>query len=341
MGIGISLSGLASAVANMGGVGVISSVGIGLIGKSRYKNFRQVNIKALQLEIRKARSLTKGILGVNIMVALSNYADMVKASVDEGIDLIFSGAGLPLDLPKYLNGNSKTRLVPIVSSARAARIICLKWKSNYDYLPDAVVLEGPKAGGHLGFRENQIEDRNYRLEALLPEVIEALEPFRKPGAEPIPVIAAGGIYSGGDIHKFFKLGASGVQMGTRFVATRECDASEAFKNTYIKSTRSGIEIIKSPVGLPGRAITNNFLEQMKADHKKPVFCSYRCITNCDFRKSDYCIADALINAQMGDLDNGFAFAGENAYRIRSITTVKKLFDILLRQYERSVLKEKA
>jgi len=335
------LSGLASAVANMGGVGVISSVGIGLIGKPKFENFRQVNIKALQLEIRKARSLTKGILGVNIMVALSNYADLVRTSVDEGIDLIFSGAGLPMDLPKYLSAGAKTRLVPIISSARAARIICHKWQTNYNYLPDAVVLEGPKAGGHLGFKENQIDDRHYRLETLLPEVIEALEFFRNDGMKPIPVIAAGGIYTGHDIHKFFKLGASGVQMGTRFVATRECDASDAFKNAFINSTRATIEIIKSPVGLPGRAISNAFLEKMKADDKKPVSCPYRCIITCDYKKSDYCIADALINAQMGDLDNGFAFAGKNAFRVRKITTVKKLFETLLRQYERSVLKEKA
>jgi len=193
MGVGISLSGLASAVANEGGVGVISPAGIGFLYKTHSGDYLENCIYGLREEIRKAREKSSGLIGVNIMVALSNYVDLVKTAIEEKIDFIFSGAGLPLDLPKYLTPDSRTKLVPIVSSARAAALICNKWKANYNYLPDAIVVEGPKAGGHLGFKVEQLEDENFRLEKLIPEVVAvANETGFKFGCK-IPVIAAGGI----------------------------------------------------------------------------------------------------------------------------------------------------
>ena len=177
---------------------------------------------------------------------MTNFADMIKTSISEKIDIIIAGAGLPLDLPSFLKKDSTTKLIPIVSSARAAKIICEKWKANYDYLPDAVIVEGPKAGGHLGFKEEQIGDNNYALEKLVPEIVNELKTFEEKYNQTIPLIAAGGIYTGEDIHNIMNLGASGVQMATRFVTTDECDASQAFKQAYIDAAEKDIEIIKSP-----------------------------------------------------------------------------------------------
>ncbi len=332
MGVGISLSSLASAVANEGGIGVIATAGIGMNEPDFSRNFLKANIRALRKEIRKARELTKGILGVNIMVALSNYGDMVRTAIEEGIDIIFSGAGLPLNLPQF-NGTIKTKLVPIVSSARAAGIIAKKWSEKYNRLPDAVVVEGPMAGGHLGFREQMIYDPEYSLEKLVPEVIKVLKPFEERYEKPIPVIAGGGIYTGEDIYRFFQLGASGVQMATRFVTTHECDASAKFKQTYVDSRKEDIVIIKSPVGMPGRAIKNRFLDEVSQGKKKPFKCPYHCIITCDYKNSPYCIALALVNAQKGNLTHGFAFAGENAYRAKGIIPVKELIETLIEEYK--------
>jgi len=333
MGIGISLSGLASAVANEGGIGVIATAGIGMNEPDFSTNFLEANIRALRKEIRKARELTRGIIGVNIMVALSNFADMARTAIEEGIDIIFSGAGLPLNLPQFLNGTVKTKLVPIVSSARAAGIIAKRWSEKYNYLPDAIVVEGPRAGGHLGFKEQIIGDPEYSLEKLVLEVIEAIKPYEERYKKPIPVIAAGGIYTGEDIYRFFKLGALGVQMATRFVTTYECDASAKFKQTYVDSKKEDIVIIKSPVGMPGRAIKNAFLDDVRQGKRKPFKCPYHCIITCDYKNSPYCIASALINAKKGNLSHGFAFAGENAYRAKGIISVKELIEILTEEYK--------
>jgi nitronate monooxygenase len=338
MGVGISLAGLASAVANMGGVGVISSVGIGIVDDLSFKNYRQVNIDALRLEIQKARGLTKGILGVNIMVALTNFADMVSTSIEEGIDIIFSGAGLPLDLPKYLKDGSKTKLVPIVSSARAVSVICKKWMHNYNYLPDAIVVEGPKAGGHLGFKSDQITEENHQLETLIPEVVREKEIFEKQYGKSIPVIAAGGIYTGEDIVKIMRLGANAVQMGTRFVATYECDAADSFKDAYLTATKSNTVIIKSPVGMPGRAINNDFLTEAGEGKRKPSYCKFHCLVTCDYKETSYCILNALTSAKKGNLDDGFAFAGSNVYRVDKITSVEEIFKDLQEGYDTYDLK---
>jgi len=335
MGVGISLSGLAAAVANEGGVGVISSAGLGLLYKEYSGNLFEASIHGLKEEIRKAREKTKGVIGVNVMVAMTNFVDMIKTSIAEKVDVIIAGAGLPLDLPSFLKKDSVTKLVPIVSSARAARIICEKWKANYDYLPDAVIVEGPKAGGHLGFREEQIGDTNYALEKLVPEIVEELKTFEDKYSKTIPLIAAGGIYTGEDINNIMKLGASGVQMGTRFVTTDECDASQGFKQAYIDATEKDIEIIKSPVGMPGRAIFSGFIQKVRDGKKQPLSCPFKCIRTCDVSSSPYCIIIALVNALKGNFENGFAFAGSNAFRATGISSVKEVFQSLIKEYKDS------
>ena len=332
MGVGVSLSGLASAVANAGGIGVIAAAGIGMKEQDFYSNYVEANIRALRGEIRKARAMTAGILGVNIMVAFTNFGDLVRTAVEEEIDIIFSGAGLPFSLPQFLTTDSKTKLVPIVSSGRAASLICKRWLSRYDYLPDAIVLEGPKAGGHLGFGEDQIFDPAYALEKLIPDVLEAAGAFSVQHGKVIPVIAAGGIYTGHDIRAIMALGAAGVQMGTRFVATHECDVDVAFKQMYINARQDDIVIIKSPLGMPGRAIRNKYLDDVEAGIKKPFKCPYHCISMCDYKNSPYCIANALTSAQKGKFRNGFAFCGANAYRITEIVSVKELIFELMAEY---------
>lgn len=341
MGIGISLSGLASAVANEGGVGVISAVGIGMFDKDYARDFIGANIRALRNEIKAAREKTNGIIGVNIMVALTNFADMVKTSIAEKADIIFSGAGLPLNLPSYLTKEAKTKLVPIVSSGRAAQVICKKWKETYDYLPDAIVVEGPKAGGHLGFKREQLDDPEFELEKLVPDVINHVRPFEEKYNVSIPVIAAGGIYSGADIKKILDLGASGVQMGTRFVTTNECDASEKFKLAYINAVESDLQIIQSPVGMPGRAIRNEFIDKINRGEKKPVKCPYKCLKTCSIEKTPYCIFAALLNAMKGNFFNGYAFAGTNAWRSSKIISVKETFDALKNEFIEALSAQKA
>ena len=332
MGVGISLSGLASAVANQGGVGVIAAAMPGIHEPDIATNSDAANIRVLTREIKKARQMTQGVIGANIMVALTNYADMVRTAIAEKIDIIFSGAGLPLDLPGFLTPGSKTKLVPIVSSARAAKIICKKWLARFNHLPDAVVVEGPKAGGHIGFKQDQIDDPRFSIEQLVTEVIEILKPIEAEQHRMIPTIAAGGIYTGEDIYTFINLGAAGVQMGTRFVATHECDADIAFKQAYIDAKKEDMVIIKSPVGLPGRAVRNAFIDTVNKGGVASFKCPYHCLKTCDPEKSPYCIAMALGNARKGRLKNGFAFAGQNAYRIDKIISVKKLMTLLQAEY---------
>lgn len=336
MGIGISLAGLAVAVANEGGIGVIATAGVGLSEPDFSSNYLAANIRALKKEIRTAREKTRGVLGVNIMVALSNFGDMVKTSITEGIDVIFSGGGLPLDLPQFMESGSRTSLVPIVSSGRAAKLLCKRWSTRYGRLPDAFVVEGPMAGGHLGFKPDELDDPRFRLENLVSEVVEAVGDYPLDDGTNIPVIAAGGVYTGEDIAKMFKLGASGVQLGTRFVTTKECNASEGFKQAYIDAVAEDIVVIESPVGMPGRAIRNQFLDDVAEGKRKPYKCPYHCIRTCDYEKSPYCIFFALIAAQRGKFNRGFAFAGSNAWRATEITTVKELMDSLAEEYAAAV-----
>jgi len=339
MGVGISLSGLASAVANAGGIGVIATAGIGMLDPNFAKNFTEANKRALRKEIRKAKKITEGIIGVNIMVALTDFYEMLKVSVEEGVDLVLLGAGLPLRNLKVLLPDKlkeiNTKVVPIISSSRAAKIIFQYWQKNYNHVPDAVVVEGPLAGGHLGFKKEQINNPDFTLDKILPQVISEIKPFEQHFSKSIPVIAAGGIYTGEDIYKFMQLGVQGVQMATRFVATHECDASIKFKETYIKCKNEDLTIIDSPVGLPGRAIRNKFLEEVSIGVRKPFKCPWKCLMTCNFKKAPYCIALALTNAQQGKLKDGFAFAGANAHRVDKIISVKELIATLLEEYKKA------
>jgi len=330
MGVGISMSRLAAAAANEGAVGVISAIGLGVFESDIKKNFRQANKSTLAKEIDKARSMSNGVLGVNVMEAVTDRDELLNLAVEKEVDLVFLGAGLPLrNIPEKGLKEKRTKFVPIVSSARAVQIIFKYWDKNYGRSPDAIVIEGPLAGGHLGFKKEQITDSHYCLENILSDTIPVIKSFEDKYGKKIPIIVAGGIYSGADIHKFLQLGASGVQMGTRFVATKECDANEAFKRTYINCKKEDIIIIKSPVGLPGRAIKNKFIEDILSEMKKPFKCGWKCLKTCDFKTAPYCILAALYNSKIGNLKEGFAFAGANAYKITKIISVKELITTLL------------
>ncbi len=343
MGVGISLSGLASAVANQGGIGVIAGAMIGMREPDVARNPIEANVRALRNEIRKARELSSGIIGVNIMVALTTFSQMVREAIESKVDIIFSGAGLPLDMPRHLRElceekkeEFKTKLVPIVSSGRAATVIAQKWLSRFGYLPDAYVVEGPKAGGHLGFKRDEITEPRHALEVLVPEVVEAVKPLEDAHGRAVPVIAAGGVYSGADIKKFLDLGAAGVQMGTRFVATHECDADERFKQSYLAAREEDVTIISSPVGMPGRALTNDFIRAARDGLKKPFKCIFHCVSTCQQEKTPYCIAQALISAMRGNLERGFAFCGENVSRVNKIVSVRELMDSLQREFDEAM-----
>lgn len=347
MGVGISLHRLASAVAAEGGIGVIAGAMIGMREPDVARDPIGANSRALSKEIQKARELTDGIIGVNIMVALTDFASLVRTSISERADVIFSGAGLPTELPKILREmcdekkeEFRTKLVPIVSSARAASILCKKWLSRADYLPDAFVVEGPKAGGHLGYKPEDLDSPAHALETIVPMVVDAVKPFEDAHGRKIPVIAAGGVYSGEDIHRFLAMGASGVQMGTRFVATEECDADIRFKEAYVNATEDDIAIIKSPVGMPGRALKGRFIEALE-EGKRNFRCLFHCISTCNPEKSPYCIASALLNAMRGNLDKGFAFSGANVFRVNQIITVKELMNSLQQEFETAVAKFKS
>ncbi len=335
MGVGISKAGLAAAVANAGGIGVIASVGLDLddlLAKGRIKGNSS---RYLIAEIKRARSMTDGVLGVNVMVALSDFTQLVDAAIEADIDVLFLGAGLPLHFSESLTEKIQTvrsKFVPIVSSARAAELIFQYWAKKYNRVPDGVVVEGPKAGGHLGFKKEQIFNPEYALEKLIPPVVACVKPYAETFHKEIPVIAAGGIFTGQDIYDIMQLGASGVQMATRFIATHECDADHAFKQAIVDAEQQDITIIDSPVGLPGRAIRNRFLEDVSAGIKAPFTCPYKCLITCDYKTAPYCIALALDNARKGRLHNGFAFTGANAHRVHEIVSVQALMESLQEEY---------
>ena len=332
MGVGVSMWRLASAVANCGGIGVISGVepGFALTGYRRKK--KEANKEALAYNIKKARQASPaGIIGVNIMTALNDFEEMVQTAVREKADIIFSGAGLPLRLPDLVR-DSVTRIAPIVSSAKAAAVLCKHWDNKYNYLPDAIVVEGPRAGGHLGFSLEQLKNiAEYPLTRLVEEVRLAVKPFEEKYKKAIPLIAAGGIFDGIDAAGVFSKGASGIQMATRFVATYECDVDQRFKDQYINAKKEDVVIIKSPVGLPGRAIRNDYLKDVEQGVKKPFRCLSNCLKSCNPLQSPYCIADALINAQQGNLQKGFAFAGDNVYRVNKMSSVKEIINEIAEQ----------
>ena len=330
MGVGVSLHNLAGNVSKEGGIGVISTADIGYQEEDFYQNPMKANLRAIGKEIKMARDIAGDdkILGVNIMVALRNYAEIVKECVKQKIDLIISGAGIPKDLPQYVKGTC-TKIAPIVSSLRCCKLIVKHWMSKYDYVPDMIVIEGPEAGGHLGFKEDELTEENKpKLEDITVEVVNYIKEVEKETSKEIPVISAGGIWDGKDIRKFLDLGADGVQMATRFVATDECDASDAFKQAYVNAKKEDIKIIKSPVGMPGRAINNEFIKNTKKEKPKIDKC-YNCIKTCNVATTPYCITKALINAVKGNMKDALVFCGSNVDKVKKIVSVHKLMNELV------------
>jgi nitronate monooxygenase len=333
MGVGISLSNLAAAVAREGGIGVIAANAIGMTEDDYYDDPVAANVRALRREVREARRKSTGLIGVNIMVAVDCFHQLLEAAIEERADVLFLGAGLPIKgIPVRAIREAGVQVVPIVSSGRAARLIFRSWEKHYGDIPDGVVVEGPRAGGHLGFKPEQIDDPDFELERIVPEVVRTLEEFEARWNRTLPVIAAGGIFTGEDIYRFLKLGAKGAQLGTRFVATHECDADVRFKKAYISCRKEDIVIIQSPVGLPGRAIRGPFLEAIARGDKKVFCCPSRCLESCGAGKARYCISEALDHARKGDLENGFAFCGANAHLVEAIVPVKQLITGLKQGY---------
>ncbi len=324
MGVGISLSRLAGSVAACGGVGVISTAQIGW----REPDFRghpfEANYRAIGKELQKAREIAEGgIIGVNIMVATQRYEEYVKTAVKAGVDLIISGAGLPIDLPKYVEG-TKTKIAPIVSSLKSLNVICRMWERKYKKAPDLVVIEGPKAGGHLGFSREELDtftDESY--DGVIRSIIETVKEYGEKFSKKIPVVVAGGIYDRADMDHALSLGADGVQMGTRFVTTEECDAAPEYKQAYIRAEKEDICIVQSPVGMPGRAIKNAFMDRVKTEKCRIEHC-YHCIVTCRPAEIPYCITQALVNAAEGRVEDALLFCGSNACRSHKIEKVEDI-----------------
>ncbi|MCE5315329.1 MAG: nitronate monooxygenase [Armatimonadota bacterium] len=330
MGVRSSDHQLASAVAECGMAGTIASVGL---VRSRCKGQAYVDESNAGLieEIRKSRELSNGVIGVNIMVALTNYDELVKTAISEKVDYIISGAGLPLGLPA-LAKDSGVYLIPIVSSARTAEILCKRWWNRDKCLPDAIVVEGALAGGHLGYSLDEVAGWGEgSLEAICAGVIAVARRYEQETGKHIPVIAAGGIFDGSDIARLFKVGVEGVQMATRFLATHECSLPDNCKQIILDSTKDDMIIIKSPVGLPGRAVRNDLVEKVMRGEKQPIFCPYHCLRTCNPSEALFCIAAALVGAHDGDDKNGLIMAGYNAYRINKIVSVRELVDELVEE----------
>jgi nitronate monooxygenase len=323
MGVRVSGSRLASAVSNEGALGVVASVGTGEEWPDRSLSYAARSYVSLRDMLQRTRSLTPNPFGVNIMCALTNYDDLVKAADEEEVAAIISGAGLPLRLPSLVKHKS-IKLIPIVSSGRAADLICRTWLRKYGRLPDAIVVEGHLAGGHLGFSMDDVVTSQVPLESIVQDVLKVAARHTKEDGALIPVIAAGGVFDGKDMARFLNLGASGVQMGTRFVCTDECDASPQYKEAYLKCRKEDILVIQSPVKLPLRVIRNSFVDRLQNGDKVPFSCPYHCLSTCEPDTSPYCIAQALVNAYRGDMRAGFTTCGANAYRVDRIVSVREL-----------------
>lgn len=327
MGIGISMASLASAVMQEGGIGVISAAMPGFDERDFETNPIEANIRALKREIHKAKQ-TPGILGVNVMVAAQHYDIYVNTAIEAGADLIISGAGLPLQLPQVVKG--RCMMAPIVSSGKAAKVILSMWDRHHHVIPDAIIIEGHEAGGHLGFKkEDLLHNTCKRNEAILKDVQDVIKPFESNYHKHIPIFVAGGIYSHEDIVHFMELGADGVQMATRFIATKECDAANGFKEMIVNAKADDIVLVKSPAGMPGRAIRNTFVKEMENHAPQTITKCYGCMVPCNPASTPYCITRALINAAKGDTENGLFFTSTSAARIDHISDVHSLMKELI------------
>ena len=327
MGVGVSLANLAGAVASEGGVGIISTAQIGYYRDDFDDNPSKSNLLAIKEQIEKAKEIAKGngIVGVNVMYALKDYAKHVLAAAEAGADLVICGAGIPIDLPDIVK-EYDIAIAPIVSSLRCAKMLVEKWLRSYKRLPDMVVIEGPKAGGHLGFSADEVE--NYPdYDEEIKQIIDYTNKVACENDTDIPVVVAGGVFDKEDIEHAMSLGAAGVQMASRFVCTKECDASDDYKKAYVNANEEDAIIIKSPVGMPGRALKNRFTEITK-DGKYPVERCRGCLKKCKPDSIPYCITDALIRAVKGDTENGLVFCGSNVGKIKEIVSVHELMEEL-------------
>lgn len=330
MGVGVSRSGLAGAVAKEGAIGIISTAQIGYDEDGFENNQAQANIKAIEKHIKRAKKIAngKGLVGVNVMTALKHYREHVRTAAGAGADVIICGAGLPVDLPELVK-DSDCKIAPIVSSERACNIILKMWSHRYDRTADFIVVEGPEAGGHLGYSKEQLEHiEEYDFDEEIKKIICAKQKYENEYNVNIPVIVAGGVFTREDIKHMLEIGAQGVQIASRFVATNECDASQEYKNMYINAKAGDICIVKSPVGMPGRAVRNRFIEKVEKERQKIEKC-YQCLEKCNPADVPYCITKALISAVRGDIDNGLIFCGSNVDRINKIVSVHDLIKELV------------
>jgi len=339
MGLGISWDKLAGNVSLEGGLGIISSVGTGYYENRKFIN-KELNAKpfgsenfystrGLRAIIENARKICGDLpLGVNIMYAANDYARVVKDACEAGINIIVSGAGLPTNLPEFTQNFKEVALVPIISSAKALKIICKRWLQRYDRLPDAVVLEGPLSGGHQGFTYEQCLDPEFSLFNLIPQVKAEIKEWGD-----FPLIAAGGIWDKNDIEKAISLGADGVQMGTRFIGTHECDADIGFKEVILAAEEKDIELIKSPVGYPARGIRTNLINLVEKRMGPKIQCISNCVSPCQRGKGakevGYCIADRLFDSFSGRKETGLFFTGANGYKLKELISVKELMHKLV------------
>lgn len=335
MGVGVSLSNLAGAVMKQGGMGVISAAHPGFKKANFWSDSKACNCEAIIEEVAKAKAISNGLglCGVNVMVASKDYDAYVKACVEAGADAIISGAGIPMDLPGIVGEDADILLAPIVSSGKTARLICKAWDRHFHRIPDFIVIEGSLAGGHLGFSLDSLQNKTSdSLDSILADVIKEIKPYEESYGRSVPLFVAGGIYTGKDIAHFLQLGASGVQMATRFITTHECDAAIEFKQHFLQAKKEDIELVKSPAGLPGRAIRTPLSDALKLDRIAPQRCIV-CMKPCVPSTTPYCISDALIHAVEGDIEHGLVFAGANAYRMEAIVSVKELMDELIQECE--------
>lgn len=330
MGVGISLSRLAGAVAKEGGVGIISCAQIGFLEPDFETDTKAANLRAIHKEMEAAREIAPdGVIGFNIMVAMQHYEDYVREAVKAGTDLIISGAGLPTDLPAYVEG-SGVKIAPIVSTEKSAKVILKYWDRKYNRTADLVVIEGPKAGGHLGFDQKQLaafQDEEYERE--VQAILEVVKSYGDKYGVKIPTALAGGIHDAKGVRRAFSSGVDAVQVASRFVTTWECDADIRFKECYLNAKEEDIQIVKSPVGMPGRAVANPFINAVMNGERKPPRKCLGCLKNCNPAEIPYCITEALVNSAKGKIGEGLIFCGAHAWEAQRLETVKEVIESLM------------
>ncbi len=334
MGVGVSMGGLAGAVAAEGAMGTLSTADAGWNEPDFAAHPQQANLRALRREVQRAKRLAAGagLVAVNAMVATRQYADSVRTALEAGADAIVSGAGLPLELPALAEG-FEALLAPIVSGPRAAQLICRTWAKRYGRVPDFVVLEGCQAGGHLGFEEaDLLAGRCTPLSRLIPEVLAALRPFEEKFGRAIPLFCAGGVATGAEMARCTRLGAAGAQLATRFIATEECDAGQGYKDVLLAARPEDLRIIHSPVGMPGRAVNSPLVQRLAAGMRQPPAHCSGCIKSCRPAETPFCITHALIEAVKGNWEEGLFFSGSRVDLVDRMRTVPDLIDELMKEW---------